>query len=163
MMKRFFAIATVLIFSTSFLFAQSTIDSNGDGVAEPAVEVNDGAGVKFEVEKHNFGEIAQNQPRTYEFVFTNTGTEPLIIKNVRTSCGCTSKEWPKEPIMPGESNVIKATFNAARLGQFNKSITVSTNADKPIVMLYLKGVVVAETSGTPVKKESILANPENKQ
>ncbi len=98
--------------------------------------------IKWVETEHNFGKIAKNKPVTAEFKFTNTGTEPLIISNARGSCGCTGVEFPREPLMPGTSGVVKATFNAANVGTFNKSVTVESNAEAGTVVLQIQGEVV---------------------
>ncbi|MBE2245959.1 MAG: DUF1573 domain-containing protein [Candidatus Competibacteraceae bacterium] len=79
---------------------------------------------KMEVD---FGEVMQNGDGVREFKFTNSGTEPLLITNAQGSCGCTIPEWPKDPIMPGKSNVIKIKYDTSRIGQINKTVTVTTN------------------------------------
>ncbi|WP_460972196.1 DUF1573 domain-containing protein [Spirosoma migulaei] len=93
---------------------------------------------------HDFGRIPQSKPVTAEFSFTNKGELPLVINQAKGSCGCTGVEYPKAPVMPGQSGVIKATFNAAALGAFNKSVTVESNAEGGTQMLYFKGEVVKE-------------------
>lgn len=96
---------------------------------------------------HDFGRIAQGKPVTAEFTFTNTGELPLLINNAKGSCGCTGVDYPKEGIMPGQSGLIKATFNAAAFGAFNKSVTVESNAEGGATVLYVKGEVVKESVG----------------
>lgn len=91
---------------------------------------------------HDFGRIAQGKPVVAEFTFTNTGELPLLIAQAKGSCGCTGVDYPKERIMPGQSGLIKATFNAAASGTFNKSVLVESNAEGGIVALYVKGNVV---------------------
>ncbi len=91
---------------------------------------------------HDFGRIVQGKPVTAEFAFTNKGELPLVISQAKGSCGCTGVEYPKEPVMPGQSGQIKATFNAAVAGAFNKSVTVESNAENGTQMLYFKGEVV---------------------
>jgi hypothetical protein len=91
---------------------------------------------------HNFGQIKQGKPVTAEFKFSNKGEGPLIISKSYGSCGCTGVEYPKEPIMPGASGVIKATFNAAAAGSFNKTVTVESNAEGGLVTLNIHGEVV---------------------
>ena len=76
-------------------------------------------------------------------MFKNTGKEPLIITNAAASCGCTTPEWTKEPILPGKKGFVKATYNAASMGSFNKAVNVSSNAKKANVTLYIKGEVKA--------------------
>ena len=90
---------------------------------------------------NDFGEIAQNIPKTADFTLTNDGKEPLIISSAKASCGCTNLEYPKKPILPGKSDVISATYNAAAPGAFIKTITVITNADPNPVILQIKGTV----------------------
>lgn len=95
---------------------------------------------------HNFGRIAQGKPATAEFAFTNKGELPLVISRAKGSCGCTGVTYPKEAIMPGSSGVVKATFNAALTGAFNKSVTVESNAEGGTMVLYVQGEVVKEVA-----------------
>ncbi len=78
------------------------------------------------------------------FTFTNTSMVPLLINSVSTSCGCTVADYPKEPVLPGKTAVISATFNAAAAGPFQKSVLVSTNATEGRSTLILKGEVVTQ-------------------
>lgn len=102
---------------------------------------NKAAEIKFEKETHDFGAIPQGTPATYEFSFKNTGKTPLIITNASASCGCTTPDWTREPIKPGKTGTVKATYNAASPGSFTKSVTVVSNAKNSTVILYLKGDV----------------------
>ena len=77
-----------------------------------------------------------------EFKFTNTGDAPLVISSVQASCGCTVAEYSKEPIAPGAQGFVKATYNAAKVGVFTKSVTVNANAENNVVQLVIKGEVV---------------------
>ncbi len=111
--------------------------------------------MKFAKETHDFGKIDQGKPATYVFEFKNTGTDPVIINDAQSSCGCTKPTWTREAIMPGKTGTLSATYNAAAMGPFNKSITVMSNAEAGQAVLYLKGEVVgqkeAETANTPAK------------
>jgi hypothetical protein len=95
---------------------------------------------------HNFEQIVQGKPVSFEFSFTNTGGAPLVISDVKGSCGCTVTEYTKEPVLPGKSGIVKATFNAAAMGAFNKSIRVTANVEGGTETLYIKGEVVKEPS-----------------
>ena len=65
----------------------------------------------------------------HEFVFTNNGNQPLVLTAVKASCGCTTPSWTKEPVLPGQSGHIKASYNSKnRPGRFHKSITITSNA-----------------------------------
>jgi len=98
--------------------------------------------ISFEQEEFDFGTIKQGDKVARTFHFTNTGGVPLKLESVRASCGCTTPEWPKEPIMPGQSSKIEVVFNSAgKLGQQKKSITIRSNANPSIKVVYLKGKV----------------------
>jgi hypothetical protein len=93
---------------------------------------------------HDFGRIVQGKPVTAEFTFTNTGELPLLINHAKGSCGCTGVDYPKVAILPGQAGRIKATFNAAASGTFNKSVMVESNAEGGTTVLYVKGEVIKE-------------------
>ncbi len=79
---------------------------------------------KFTSETVNLGNIKVGNPVTATFTFTNIGKEDLIIENVTPGCGCTKSDYTKEPIKPGKTGTITATYNAAAVGNFNKSVYV---------------------------------------
>ena len=91
---------------------------------------------------YDFGKIPLNKPVTHEFKFTNTGNAPLVISSVQASCGCTVTDYSKGPISPGAEGFVKATYNAAKVGVFAKSVTVNANAEESVVQLTIKGEVV---------------------
>lgn len=103
--------------------------------------------ITFENLNHNFGVIMEAEGIVeHTFTFTNTGSQPLIITGVTSTCGCTIPEWSKEPIMPMKKGTIKVTFNPAdRPGAFRKEIHVSSNAKEPNTTLYIVGLVKAKT------------------
>ena len=102
--------------------------------------------ITFQAVEHDYGTIEYNGNGEYEFVFENTGDSPLVLNNVKTSCGCTASEWPKEPINEGESGKIKVSYRTTIPGNFNKSITVYSNASNPVVTLRIKGSVEKATA-----------------
>lgn len=101
-----------------------------------------GAVVKFENLVHDYGSIFQGADGICEFKFTNTGDEPLVLSSVRSSCGCTVPSYPKDPILPGQSNFIKVSYDTKRLGPISKQITVVSNASEPTIQLSIKGNVL---------------------
>lgn len=108
-----------------------------------------GPEITFEKTKHNFGSINQGEPVTYEFKFTNTGNSNLIIKNAVAGCGCTTPVWPKEPIAPGKTAVIKVGYDAKAEGNFVKDIKVQTNGgDAKLIITGIVELVASE----PVKE-----------
>ena len=107
--------------------------------------------IEFKVKSYDFGKILkENGPVTTTFEFTNTGVAPLIIQKVDVSCGCTAPDYTKEPIPAGGKGFVKATFNAASMGVFNKSLTVRSNAGaEPAVILYISGEVISNKLEEP--------------
>jgi hypothetical protein len=105
---------------------------------------NAGSAITFETRDHDFGSIKESDGAvSFAFTFTNTGKAPLILTNVHASCGCTTPDWTREPVLPGKPGVIKVSFNPAqRPGAFNKTITVTSNAETPSVTLVIRGVVI---------------------
>jgi hypothetical protein len=99
--------------------------------------------ISFDKDTHDFGSIKEENGKVrFDFQFTNTGGKPLIINQVRASCGCTSPDWSKEPILPGKKGFVSATYDPMnRPGPFNKSLTVVSNSTNPNVVLYIKGDV----------------------
>jgi hypothetical protein len=99
----------------------------------------------FESIDHDFGKVSEGTMATYEFKFKNTGNQPIVIANAQASCGCTTPEWTKAPVMPGKSGIIKAVYNSAgRPGVFAKTVTVMSNASDPNKVLSLKGTVLTK-------------------
>ena len=101
----------------------------------------DGPIIKFEKMEHDYGTISQGADGNCVFKFKNTGNEPLIISDVRKSCGCTTPTWSAEPILPSQSGVIKVGYDTNKVGPFSKTITVISNANNPSVELTIKGSV----------------------
>ena len=103
------------------------------------------AHIDFEAVLHDFGQIPVGTNAECEFTFTNTGKEPLILSNVKASCGCTVPEWTKEPVLPGEEGVIKVKYTTvSRPNVINKAVIVHSNADNKQVILRIKGEVVPQ-------------------
>ena len=103
-----------------------------------------GASIAFQKKGHDFGNIKEEAGIvTYNFGFTNTGNEPLIIKRVTASCGCTSPSWTKQPVPPGAKGNIKVAFNPRnRVNKFNKSVSVYSNASQSVVNLRIYGNII---------------------
>ncbi|UKM64799.1 DUF1573 domain-containing protein [Flavobacteriaceae bacterium GSB9] len=104
---------------------------------------NEKVGVlSFKTDVIDYGTIEHkaNGERTFEF--TNTGDAPIVISNVKTSCGCTVPSYAKEPILPGESSEIKVKYATNRIGAFKKTITVLSNATEPSKVIRIKGTVL---------------------
>lgn len=99
------------------------------------------AAISFEETEYDMGQIIQGTPVSHTFSFTNTGNADLKIESVKPGCGCTVAEYTKEAIAPGETGFITATYNAAGVGVFTKTVSVKTNASETSMMLRFKGEV----------------------
>jgi hypothetical protein len=127
MKKILFLVFSIALFSAATAMAQTKAPVNA---------------LKWETMNIDEGKIPQGTPNTVTFKFTNTGKTPLVLKTVQPSCGCTTSDYTKEPVAPGKTGYVKATYNAAAMGSFTKSITVTTDAAETAVLV-IHGEVVA--------------------
>jgi len=112
------------------------------------------AKIEFKTDVIDYGTIEKGANGVRFFEFTNTGEAPLIITKVKSSCGCTTPSWPKNPVLPGESGKIEVKYNTMIVSPIRKTITVSSNADKPTVALKIKGLVVDSSKNSVMKKKT---------
>ncbi len=112
---------------------------------EPVLADAQSPKIEWTTTTHDFGKIRQNEPVNFDFEFSNSGPVPLIITQVRASCGCTGAKATEEPIKPDEKSTITASYDAKKVGAFTKTITVSSNTASGSDVLTIKGEVVAAT------------------
>jgi len=126
-MKRLSFILLTMVLSISFAMAQQ---NNGNA--------------KFTSTTHDFGKVAEEVGTvSCEFTFTNTSDKPILLQDIRTSCGCTTPSYTKDPVLPGKTGTIKVTYSTTgRVGAFNKKITVFTNEPDTVYSLTIKGEVL---------------------
>jgi hypothetical protein len=98
--------------------------------------------IVWKVETIDVGQIPQGTPKAIVYEFKNTGKTAVVITSVQGSCGCTATDYTKEPILPGKSAKVTATYNAANKGGFTKTVTVVTSAETAPKVLTLKGTVI---------------------
>jgi hypothetical protein len=149
-MRTIFVVCTLLFFlscgerkthqaSTDLVNIAATADSSA------ATKNAKAAGITFEKTTHDFGNITQGEVVEYEFIFTNTGENDLLISNATASCGCTVPDYPKEPIAPGKQGKIKATFNSElRIDRFQKEIYITANTEPMTTTLTITGLIKAK-------------------
>jgi hypothetical protein len=174
-MKHYFTPLLIVLLATCYVSAQehtktttpqvaASVDHDHGHEAEaeeatPAVVNPNAAKIAFKEETYNFGEIPEGPQVTHEFKFTNTGKEPLILSNVRASCGCTTPSWPKEPVLPGKDAAILVTYNTqGRPGNFSKVITITSNSDQPSRVIDIKGEVIKADpeKSVPIEQPTML-------
>ncbi len=111
------------------------------------------AKIDFKETTIDYGTIEKGADGVRTFKFTNTGNAPLIISKVNSSCGCTIPQWPKKPIMSGQSGEIQVKYDTKRVNPIRKTITVLSNAQTPTVALKIKGLVVDSSKKSVLAKE----------
>jgi hypothetical protein len=105
-------------------------------------EKTDAPEITFENLVYDYGTIKKSSDGTAVFSFTNSGKEPLILSEVKATCGCTTPSWTKDPVMPGKTGEITAVYDTNRMGAFSKTIIINSNATNTPVVLTIKGNVV---------------------
>lgn len=146
----------------------TTVLAQADAVKEAtpteAAEENQGGPVMtLESDVVDYGTINQHGEPLRVLKFSNTGTEPLVIKNARGSCGCTVPTWPKEPILPGEESTIEIRYATNRLGKINKKVTLTTNeanGGKQVIKVVGNILKTEEEESVPASSPSILKGGE---
>jgi len=133
-MKRFIILLAASLFASTAMFAQF-----GGG----KLETSDLKApiVKWSQDSKDFGKIKQNKPVTVDFEVTNTGNAPLLLVKVEPACNCTTSDYTKSPIMPGQKGIVKVSFDAKNLGNFSKSVNVTTNCKESLTILKFFGTV----------------------
>jgi Protein of unknown function (DUF1573) len=147
-MKKF-----ILIFVSFILIAQWNSAQNKGHSTQPQmkfVPTDPNVTIKFKTDVVNYGKIAHYSNGAKAFYFTNAGTKPLLITNVEGTCGCTVPVWPKYPIKPGATDKITVKYATDRVGVFEKSVNVFSNATNSKVKLTIKGEVSAYPKTLPV-------------
>ena len=143
MKKVFMLIAMALLVNVTF--AQTSFKANENLLASITTEtplIIDG--VEWKAITQYLGKIQKDQPIDVKFELTNRNDSPLLLKEVKASCGCTGTDFTQEPILPGASTVITATYNAKTEGVFNKTVKVITNMSKEPLVLKFNGEVAAK-------------------
>ena len=152
-----FTLSIVALFITTLSFGQLNEVKQETAKMTTPVAAPKQSQIKWEQEMHDFGEIQKGKPVTYEFTFTNTTNETILITTVKPACGCTAANYTKTPVKPGEKGMVAATFNAAAAGQFQKSVTILTKEgdDDASKTLSFKGKVIDPAAATPESNKKL--------
>ena len=122
-MKRKFVILSLLVMNTFMLFAQQ---------------------ISATQDVFDCGQILFRKPVNVDFTLQNKGSRDLMITNVRTSCGCTKVDYPREPIAHNRSFTVRVTYDAKQMGHFEKQVGIYSDGSKEPLLLTVRGVVVSE-------------------
>lgn len=118
--------------------------AQSSGTVQPAESSGPVTSIKFDNSTHDFGTLATGEKAQYKYEFTNTGKEPLIISNVKASCGCTAPSYSREPIAPGKRGFIDVEYSATGSGDVSKSVTITANTEPANTIIYLKAHVTRD-------------------
>lgn len=154
-MKNLVILVTAIIFTIS-LNAQEKKEGKEIRKKTPAVQQEadpNGPIITFETKTIDYGIVEKGSDGMREFKFTNTGKSPLKIIRVKSSCGCTVPTYPKNEIMPGESDIVHVKYNTKKPGRFSKSVSIYCNTVPERTVLRIKGEVNDPSVPAPVKKE----------
>lgn len=133
-MKKY-AILAFLVMVVSAAFAQEAKTQS------PVIKA-DGPVLTLEETTHDFGDIYQGDVVEHTFKFTNTGNQPLLITNIQTSCGCTTPQWPRDPIMPGGKGELKVGFNSAgKMNKQTKTLPIISNSITDVSVTFTTNVL----------------------
>ncbi|MFA6128110.1 MAG: DUF1573 domain-containing protein [Bacteroidales bacterium] len=151
-MKQLGLLTLTIFLSLTMVQAQSK-KSTGDMVFDKTVD-----GITF----HDYGSIIYGANGKVDFTFTNKGTKPLVVSEVKSSCGCTIPNWTKEPVAPGQKGTISIEYNTTLPGVFNKTVEVISNANNSPVRITIKGKVNTQPSDLgPAKKDAAAVGDPN--
>lgn len=133
---------TVLVCCFLYSYSLSAQDDTpSTSVSPPLAEIT------FPSPSFEYGMIEAGERVVHTYHFSNTGTEPLVLSAAKGSCGCTVPEWPKEPILPGESGEVVVEFDSTgKKGRQNKRVTIIANTDPPQTFLSIHGDVSVATA-----------------
>lgn len=128
--------------------------------AERDAVVGDFPVISFDKTEHDFGEIENGTPVETTFSYTNTGKAPLVVTNIKSTCGCTVPQgWSKEPLAPGESSQFTVKFNGKGANKISKTVTVTANTEKGKEQVKITAFIKADPNApakgaTPLMKKS---------
>ena len=142
-LKRVQSLLAIVLFTgiSAYAISPENEPENATESKYSSIDKTTTTSIQFKEKTIELGTINQGTPVDIAFEFTNDGDEPLIIDRVKPSCGCTVAEFPREPISPNETGIIKATYNAKAKGKFTKTIRVYSNADTEGTVVRFSGVV----------------------
>lgn len=125
------SVVSLLAFSSCKDDATKKIDENNvAAAAERDAVANDFPVMEFDKSEHDFGEIEAKENVETVFKYTNTGKAPLIITDIKSSCGCTvPQDWSRDPLAPGESGEFTVKFNGSGKNKVSKTVTVTANTE----------------------------------
>lgn len=147
---------SLLALMLSGLLGQSSCSNRRDTNGQPVGEQNAIAGKMAKMEflekgVHDFGQLTEGDTVEYLYKFVNKGELPLVINNITASCGCTTPDWPRDPVAPGEESAVRVRFNSrGKQGEQRKTVTIYANTQPTVTDIEFK--VMVNPKPDPTKK-----------
>ncbi len=151
-MKRILFIVAIMMIA-GMAFSQ---ENAKQGKNEPE-KVEKRSSILFDKLVHDFGTMEKGGDASCVFTFKNVTKKPVTLTNVKTSCGCTAADWPKEPIAKKKKGSIKVKYDSNRIGKFTKTIKVFIEGEENPIQLEIKGTIVSpnanDVKAVPTEKK----------
>ena len=141
MKKIFFVLAIVMIASVAFSQENGAKKEKKDKGQTENVEKR--SSILFDKLVHDFGTMEKGGDASCVFTFKNVTKKPVTLTNVKTSCGCTAADWPKEPVAKKKKGTIKVKYDSNRIGKFTKTIKVFIEGNENPIQLEIRGTIVS--------------------
>lgn len=119
--------------------------------------------ITFEKVSHDFGKVKRGVPMHYDFVYKNTGKDPLLVSKCRAGCDCTTVSCEKENVKSGKKGKIHVSYDSTRVGKFKKEIMIQSNARNPMTLLFIEGEILADEPATDNKPDKDKPNQTNEK
>jgi len=132
-----------ILLIASFSFSQENVAKKQDPAASQNENVEKRSSLVFDKLVHDFGVMQKGGDASCVFTFKNVTKQPVTLTNVRTSCGCTAADWPREPIAKKKKGSIKVKYDSNRIGKFSKTIKVYIDGNANPIQLEIRGTIVA--------------------
>jgi hypothetical protein len=142
-------IGTAMILLTWLCSCQENANESEPGIMKVSVNGKEQRKAEPEIKEYDFGQLKLGDSIEYTFQVKNTGPTPIIIENVKASCGCTTVDWMKGAIAPGKTGWIQSRLKPTDKGRIRKSVVAQLNTMDPFVVFYLSGEVVKTESIVP--------------
>ena len=157
MKKLFLLLSTITLVSFTSCKEKASEKINQDNV-EKAAERDAQAivfpSVTFDKTTHDFGEIMNGNQVETVFTYTNTGKSPLVVKDIKSTCGCTVPQgWSREPLAPCASSQFTVKFNGKGANKVSKTITLTTNTEKGREQVRISAFIKPDPNAAPVVKK----------
>jgi hypothetical protein len=166
MKKIFLAVSTLCLVVCTSCKEDATSKIKSDNVvaaAERDATAGDFPVISFTETEHDFGTIMNGTPVETKFVYTNTGKTPLVVSNIKSTCGCTvPSDWNRNPLAPGESSEFTVKFNGKGANQVQKIVTLTTNTEKGSETVKIKAFVQPDPAAAAKKAATTAINSTKK-